>query len=137
MLGLHLQSAVHIYKGFSLAKLLQALGLFSARRAWLVIISWVLILASAGSWAVLGMGKLSSSMAIDGVPAQTVIDQLQKSFPEAARGSGSVVFHKPDGKPFTYDQKTAIAAILNHIKTMDAVADTVDPFALAVTKLKD
>jgi RND superfamily putative drug exporter len=134
MLGLHLQSAVHIYKGFSLAKLLQALGLFSARRAWLVIISWVLILASAGSWAVLGMGKLSSSMAIDGVPAQTVIDQLQKSFPEAARGSGSVVFHKPDGKPFTYDQKTAIAAILNHIKTMDAVADTVDPFALAVTK---
>jgi len=119
---------------FSLAKLLQALGRFSAKRAWLVVISWFLILASAGTWAVLGMGKLSSSMSIDGVPAQTVIDQLQKSFPEAARGSGSVVFHKPDGKPFTYEQKTAIAEILDHIKTMEAVADTVDPFELAVTK---
>ena len=117
-----------------MAKLLQALGLFSAKRAWLVLLSWLLILISTGTWAVLGMGKLSTSMAIDGVPAQTVIDQLQKSFPEAARGSGSVVFHKSDGKPFTYDEKTAIAKILDHVKTLDAVADTVDPFALAVTK---
>lgn len=117
-----------------MAKLLQALGRFSARRAWLVIISWFLILASVGTWAVVGMGKLSSSMSIDGVPAQTVIDQLQKSFPEAARGSGSVVFHKADGTPFTFEQKTAIAAILDHVKTLEAVSDTVDPFELAVTK---
>ncbi len=117
-----------------MAKLLQALGLFSAKRAWLVVLTWFLILVSAGTWAVLGMGKLSTSMAIDGVPAQTVIDQLQKSFPEAARGSGSVVFHKTDGKPFTYDEKTSIAEILDHVKTLEAVADTVDPFALAVTK---
>ena len=117
-----------------MAKLLQALGRFSAKRAWLVVLTWFLILASTGTWAVLGMGKLSTSMAIDGVPAQTVIDQLQKSFPEAARGSGSVVFHKTDGTAFTYDEKTAIAEILDHVKTMEAVADTVDPFALAVTK---
>jgi RND superfamily putative drug exporter len=117
-----------------LAKLLQALGRFSAKRAWLVVLTWLLILASTGTWAVLGMGKLSTSMSIDGVPAQTVIDQLQKSFPEAARGSGSVVFHKTDGQPFTYEEKTAIAAILDHVKTLEAVADTVDPFKLAVTK---
>ena len=117
-----------------MAKLLQRLGLFSAKRAWLVVISWFLVLVSAGSWAVLGMGKLSTSMAIDGVPAQTVIDELQKSFPEAARGSGSVVFHKTDGTPFTFDEKTAIAEILDHVKTMEAVADTIDPFKLDVTK---
>lgn len=117
-----------------MAKLLQALGRFSAKRAWLVVLTWFLILVSTGTWAVLGMGKLSTSMSIDGVPAQTVIDQLQKSFPEAARGSGSVVFHKTDGKPFTYEEKTAIAEILDHIKTLEAVADTVDPFELAVTK---
>ena len=117
-----------------MAKLLQALGRFSARRAWLVVLSWFLILVSAGTWAVLGMGKLSTSMSIDGVPAQTVIDQLQKSFPEAARGSGSVVFHKTDGTPFTFEEKTAIAEILDHVKTLEAVADTIDPFKLAVTK---
>lgn len=117
-----------------MAKLLQRLGLFSAKRAWLVVTSWFLILVSAGTWAILGMGKLSTSMSIDGVPAQTVIDELQKSFPEAARGSGSVVFHKPSGEPFTYEEKTAIAEILDHVKTMEAVADTIDPFELAVTK---
>ncbi|MFM2024787.1 MAG: hypothetical protein RLZZ56_800 [Actinomycetota bacterium] len=117
-----------------MAKLLQRLGLFSAKRAWLVVISWFLIMASVGTWAVLGMGKLTTSMAIDGVPAQTVIDELQKSFPEAARGSGSVVFHKTDGTPFTYEDKTAIAEILDHVKTMEAVADTIDPFKLDVTK---
>ena len=117
-----------------MAKLLQRLGLFSAKRAWLVVITWFLLLASSGTWAALGMGKLSTSMSIDGVPAQTVIDQLQKSFPEAARGTGSVVFHTTDGKPFTFEQKAAIAEILDHVKTMEAVADTIDPFKLAVTK---
>jgi len=117
-----------------LAKLLQRLGAFSAKRAWAVVITWLLILVGSGTWAALGMGKLSTSMSIDGVPAQTVIDQLQKSFPEAARGSGSVVFHTTNGKPFTYDQKSAIADILEHVKTMEAVADTIDPFKLAVTK---
>ena len=117
-----------------MAKLLQRLGAFSAKRAWAVVITWLLILVGSGTWAALGMGKLSTSMSIDGVPAQTVIDQLQKSFPEAARGSGSVVFHTTNGKPFTYDQKSAIADILEHVKTMEAVADTIDPFKLAVTK---
>ena len=117
-----------------MAKLLQRLGLFSAKRAWLVVISWILILASAGTWAVLGMGKLSTSMSIEGIPSQKVIDELQKSFPEAARGNGQVVFHKSDGTAFSYEDKTAIAEILNHIKTMEAVANTIDPFELSVTK---
>ena len=117
-----------------MAKLLQALGRFASKRAWLIVISWFLILVSAGTWAVLGMGKLSSSMSIKGVPAQTVIDQLQKSFPEAARGSGSVVFHKSDGTAFTADEKTAISAVLDHVKTMPFVADSIDPFKLQTTK---
>jgi RND superfamily putative drug exporter len=114
--------------------MLQALGLFSAKRAWLVVITWILLLGSAGTWAVLGMGKLSTSMSIDGIESQKVIDELQVSFPEAARGSGQVVFHKRDGSALTFDEKSAITEILDHVKTMDAVADTIDPFELAVTK---
>jgi RND superfamily putative drug exporter len=114
--------------------MLQALGLFSAKRAWLVVITWILLLGSAGTWAVLGMGKLSTSMSIDGIESQKVIDELQVSFPEAARGSGQVVFHKRDGSALTFEEKSAITEILDHVKTMDAVADTIDPFELAVTK---
>ena len=114
--------------------MLQALGLFSAKRAWLVVITWILLLGSAGTWAVLGMGKLSTSMSIDGIESQKVIDELQVSFPEAARGSGQVVFHKRDGSALTFEEKSAITEILDHVKTMEAVADTIDPFELAVTK---
>ena len=114
--------------------MLQALGLFSAKRAWLVVITWILLLGSAGTWAVLGMGKLSTSMSIDGIESQKVIDELQVSFPEAARGSGQVVFHKRDGSALTFEEKSAITQILDHVKTMEAVADTIDPFELAVTK---
>ena len=119
-----------------MAKLLQRLGLFSAKRAWLVLITWVLILGGTGTWAALGMGKLSSGMSIDGVPAQKVIDQLSVSFPEAARGNASLVFHSVDGRALSAEQKLAIADILGHVKTMDAVADTIDPFALA-TSMED
>jgi RND superfamily putative drug exporter len=117
----------------SLATLLQRLGNFSAKRAWAVLIAWILILGASGTWAVLGMGKLSSSMSIDGVPAQKVIDELSVSFPEAARGNASLVFHSKSGQALTAEQKLAIADIVTHIKTMDAVADTIDPFALATT----
>ncbi|MEY4276595.1 MAG: hypothetical protein RIS26_1058 [Actinomycetota bacterium] len=117
-----------------MASLLQKLGLFSAKRAWLVLITWILLLAGSGTWAALGMGKLSSSMSIDGVPAQKVIDELSVSFPEAARGSASVVFHSTNGEALTADQKLAITQILGHVKTMDMVADTIDPFELATTK---
>lgn len=117
-----------------MAKLLQKLGLFAAKRAWAVVFVWILVLAGTGTWAGLGMGKLSTSMSIDGVPAQTVIDQLSKSFPQAARGSGAVVFHTKNGKEFTFEQKAAISEILTGIKGLDAVADTIDPFKLATTK---
>jgi RND superfamily putative drug exporter len=72
-------------------------------------------------------------MSIDGVPAQKVIDELSVSFPEAARGNASLVFHSKSGQALTAEQKLAIADIVTHIKTMDAVADTLDPFALATT----
>lgn len=116
-----------------MATLLQRLGNFSAKRAWAVLIAWILILGASGTWAVLGMGKLSSSMSIDGVPAQKVIDELSVSFPEAARGNASLVFHSKNGKALTAEQKLAIADMVSHIKTMDAVADTIDPFALATS----
>ena len=80
-----------------LATLLYKLGLFSERRAWQVIVSWIVILGITAGFALSLGGKLTTSMSIDGVPSQQVVDELQKTFPDASRGSGQVVFHKPDG----------------------------------------
>lgn len=111
-----------------MAALLYRLGQFSARRAWAVIGAWLLILAATVGLMLTAGGKLSSSISIDGVPSQLVIDQLQKSFPEASRASGQVIFHKADGTEFTKADRTAIAAALADVKNLDGVADAIDPF---------
>ena len=94
-----------------MAQLLYRLGLFSAKRAWLVIGSWLILLVTAIGLMAGFAGKLSSSMSIDGIPAQLVIDDLQESFPEAARGQGQAVFHKDDA-PFTEAEKAVISEAL-------------------------
>lgn len=115
-----------------MANLLFRLGTFSAKRAWLVVIAWVIILATAVGLMAGFMGKLSSSMSIDGIPSQDVIDRLQDSFPEAARGQGQVVFHK-DSSPFTEAEIAAISLALEETKNLDGVAAVLNPFEVADT----
>jgi putative drug exporter of the RND superfamily len=112
------------------ANLLFRLGTFSAKRAWLVIVSWVILLTTAVGLMLGFMGKLSSSMSIDGVPSQDVIDRLADSFPEAARGQGQVVFHKQDS-PFSQQEIAAISIALEDTKNLDGVAAVLNPFDVA------
>lgn len=115
-----------------MANLLFRLGTFSAKRAWLVIVSWIILLATAVGLMLGFMGKLSSSisMSIDGIPSQDVIDRLADSFPEAARGQGQVVFHKQDS-PFTKEEVAAISVALEDTKNLDGVAAVLNPFEVA------
>lgn len=114
-----------------MAALLYRLGLFSARKAWIVLITWLLILGGAGTAAVTAGGTLSSSMSIDGVPSQVVVDQLKKSFEVASRGSGQVIFQKANGTEFTDTDKSAIAAALAEVELLPGIAQTLNPFEIA------
>ena len=113
-----------------MAQLLYRLGLFSAKRALLVIFSWLILLATAVGLMAGFAGKLSSSMSIEGIPAQLVIDDLQESFPEAARGQGQAVFHKDDA-PFTDAEKAVISDALESVRGIEGIAAVIDPFATA------
>jgi putative drug exporter of the RND superfamily len=117
----------YICKDNKLAKLLYRLGLVSAQRAWLVITSWILILIMSIAAMVGFSGKLSSSMSIDGVEAQRVIDNLQESFPEAARGQGQVVFYKATGE-FTASEIDLISKSLRELEQIPGIARAIDPF---------
>jgi len=112
-----------------LATLLYKLGLFSARKAWIVICSWLVLLAITAGLALSLGGKLTSSMSIDGVPSQVVVDQLQQSFPEASRGSGQVVFYKASGS-FTEADKEAITKALNDVEALPGVSEAINPFSV-------
>ena len=111
-----------------MALFLYRLGLGAARRAWLVITTWVLVLGLSAA-AMLGFaGKLTTAMSIDGLQAQQVIDGLKVSFPAASHGSGTVVFHTSDGKKFTATQRAAITSALTQVTSVEHVANVVDPF---------
>jgi len=111
-----------------MANLLYKLGLFSARRAWVVITTWVLILAAAITAFVNFGGTLSTSMSLPGTPSQVVIDDLKSSFPAASRGTGQVVFHKTDGKAFTDTEQQQIDSALNGLKSLAWVSEVQNPF---------
>ncbi|WP_206428298.1 MMPL family transporter [Plantibacter sp. PA-3-X8] len=111
-----------------MAELLYRLGRFSARRAWAVLISWIVILGiSVGAFLAFG-GTLSSAVTIPGTPTAKVTDQLSDSFPSASGGTGAMVFHTKDGDAFTDSQKTAIGELLDETADLKGVDSTVNPF---------
>lgn len=117
-----------------MAKLLYRLGQLSARRAWLVIVVWVLALAGLTTAALTLGGSFSANLTLSGTPAQQVIDDLKKNFPEASRGNAQIVFHTENGKPFTSAQKAAIEKQLVDASKIDGVSDVLNPFETQATK---
>ena len=116
-----------------MAQLLYRLGKFSAKRAFAVIAIWVLLIGTAGAAALLAGGKLGTTMTLDGIPSQDLATSLQETFPEAARASGQVVFHKTDGVEFSTAEISGISGVLNSVKALIAVDDVADPFITQAT----
>jgi RND superfamily putative drug exporter len=111
-----------------MSQLLYRVGAFVARRAWAVIVAWLAVIGIVGGIAATAGGTFSTAMTIDGTDAQKTIDILQSEFADASRGSGQVIFHKSDGKPFTESEKGIISRALATVHDLPAVDDTVDPF---------
>jgi len=115
-------------EGDHVASLLFRLGSFAARRAWTVIVSWVLILGlGVGAFLTFG-GTLSNSFDIPGTDSGEVTDQLADKLPDTAGGTGTVVYRTDDGEPFTDEQKQAISDLAASAEDLDGVASVVDPF---------
>ncbi|TFD07805.1 MMPL family transporter [Cryobacterium sp. TMT1-66-1] len=111
-----------------MASLLYRLGRFSARRAWLVIVSWVVILGLAVGAFVLFGGTLTSSVSIPGTATQKVSDELAAKFPSASGGRGTVIFTTTDDSAFTDAQKTAIGDLLTRTVDLADVKAATNPF---------
>ena len=111
-----------------MANLLYKLGQFSARKAWLVIASWFILLGIAiASYLNFG-GTLTSAVSIPDTPTQKVAEQLKTEIPDVAGGSATFVLHSEDGA-FSKQQRQEIASLLANVEKLDAVTSTVDPFA--------
>lgn len=111
-----------------MASLLFRLGSFAARKAWTVIVSWIIILGlGVGAFLTLG-GTLSNSFDIPGTASGAVTDQLAEKLPDTAGGTGTVVYQTTDGSAFTEQQKQEISALAKSADDLDGVASVIDPF---------
>jgi RND superfamily putative drug exporter len=110
------------------AKFLYRLGRGAATRAWVAIITWLVLLGLAGgAFAAFG-GTLSNSFEIPGTETQQLADRLADELPEANQGMGTVVFSTEDGSEFTDEQKTEIGEALDAAADVDGMASAMNPF---------
>ena len=112
-----------------MALLLHRIGRFAFRRAWYVIVAWVLLLGGLlGTGLALG-GQLQDSFAIPGTESQTAIDQLAAVFPETAGASAKAVVEAPDGETVEADSaRDAVEAMETELEQVDGVASVLGPF---------
>ncbi len=115
-------------EGLAVANLLYRLGRFAARRAWAVLLGWIVVLGLAGGSFLAFGGTLATSFSIPGTETERVSDQLSDALPDLAGATGQVVFATDDDAPFTADQEAAIGSLLTEIGDVDGVAGVSAPF---------
>ncbi|QEO14423.1 MMPL family transporter [Agromyces intestinalis] len=116
-----------------MAELLYRLGRFAARRAWTVVIGWLVVLGLAGGAFLAFGGTLATSFSIPGTETARVTDQLEDEIGGIGGATGTVVF-QTDGAAFTPEQQAAIADVLDEIDGIDGVSGVVDPFRTAADR---
>lgn len=112
-----------------MAELLYRLGKGAAKRAWVVIGAWIVVLAIAVTGFLIGYKGLSSSFDIPGTASGAVTDELAKKLPKFSGASGTVVLTTTNGDAFTDAQKQAIADAVASAKDLPDVSGVTDPFS--------
>ncbi|GAB3649686.1 MMPL family transporter [Glycomyces tarimensis] len=112
-----------------MAELLFRIGRAAARRARTVIAVWIAALIAAGIAYALGGGTLATSFSIPDTPTAEVTDRLESEFPDAAGGTGTIVFTTEDGSAFTDAQREAIGAAVAEASEVEGVEEVMNPFA--------
>ena len=127
-----------------MATWLYRIGEAAARRAWAVILTWVLIVAGVAGAYTAFHGKLSNTFTMPGTQTQQLSDELAQRFPSANRGSGQIILTTGDGTALTEEQKQAFSAALSalpsEVPSVDAVTDpftTTSKLAEAKTQLDE
>lgn len=127
-----------------MATWLYRIGEAAARRAWAVILIWVLIIAGVASAYTTFHGKLSNTFTMPGTQTQQLSDELAQRFPSANRGSGQIILTTGNGAALTEEQKQAFSIALkkltSEVPSVDAVTDpftTTSKLAEAKTQLDE
>nr|WP_211160413.1 MMPL family transporter [Microbacterium sp. MF43] len=116
--------------------MLYALGRWSYRHPWRVLVAWLLLLAIAGGSAAVLMKGTDNAFSIPGTEAQEGIALLDRSFPQASGTSAQLVIVADDGDVVTDEPyATEIDDTIAQLEDLDGIIAVTDPFNEMVTGL--
>ena len=107
--------------------LLERLGGFAARRHWIVIIAWLVILGGT-LWARQASGgEFVNNYTVSGSGSALGLDRLNQDFPQQGGYAGQIVFHAKTGK--VSDSQSAVNQATSNVAKLPDVIKAVSPFA--------
>jgi uncharacterized membrane protein YdfJ with MMPL/SSD domain len=113
-----------------MARALKRLGLFAARRKWVVLGGWVILVAVLVALSHVAGSNTSDNLSLPGTDSQAASNLLAAQFPPRQNGNSPLVFHTPAGTKVTDSQnKQAIEASYEQVRKLPHVANAVDPFS--------
>jgi len=111
------------------ARALHRLGLLAARRKWVVLGGWIVLLAALIGLSQSMGSNTSNNLSLPGTDSQAASDLLASRFPPQQNGSNPLVFRARTGKVTDDQAKQAIQASFERVKKLPHVVAAVDPFS--------
>lgn len=119
-----------------MSTVLYALGRWSYRHPWRVLVGWLLILVLSGGGAVLFNQGTDNSFSIPGTEAEAGLEQLNRTFPEVSGTSAQIVVVAADDDSIVNEPYSgAIEEAVADLGDLDGVLGVTDPFDELVTGL--
>ncbi len=114
-----------------MGRALHALGLFCARRSWVVLVAWVFLLAGVyGAVGAFG-SETSNDLQLPGTDSQRAQDLLEERFPPQQNGANPIVFHVDEGSLKDPDTKQAVKQSVAALKKAPHVYSVTGPYSQA------
>jgi RND superfamily putative drug exporter len=107
--------------------LLERLGAFAARRHWIVIIAWLIILGGLiGAMHQFG-GEFVNDYTVPGSGSSNGLNLLNSDYPQQGGYGGQIVFHARHGT--VAQQQTAVNQATSNVAGLPHVLKATSPFA--------
>jgi putative drug exporter of the RND superfamily len=113
--------------GGTMNMLLERLGAFSARRAWIIIAAWVVILAGLLLAHHASGGEYVNNYTVAGSGSSVGKDLLSSTFPQQGGYAGQIVFHAKSGTVAA--QQNVVSQSVTNVSKLPDVIKAVSPFA--------
>ncbi|TDD74507.1 MMPL family transporter, partial [Actinomadura rubrisoli] len=121
-----------------MARFLDALGRFCARRRRAVFEVWFVAMLGAGVLGVVHGGMFVQQSTLPGTETQRAIDTLRQDFPALTGPTATVVFHSTrDVRPGDWRVALAVGRSIENITGLDRVAFAENPYAQGMGGMKN